>query len=759
MDAFQYSPLGADDNIRLLRVDGLSSDGSLLCSLIAVNRRKLPAGIAYTALSYRWGDPDDKGTLQIRNLDNATSCGDQYYRNSLPLATLEMLLDMYANGWIAKAWIWLDYLCLHQADTEEKNVQVRHMSSVYELAEKVIVYAGPELSHTGLAVVFWNKLHSVFESLPQRDEAGKWISISPGTILETTQTSWRGPEWQALLEHFLRPWFGRLWTIQEAVLPRHVIFVWGRFSLTWDEVRRFEDWERRASLCRLIGGGSRFWTVSKTIMSLCYLRSNRAGMSKGWQCTLADAISSCDGAEAADPRDRIYGLLGLLFGPDGDLGVRPDYSEYNTARDVYTEATRRFTLQRDSFDIMYFAGIGWPRKISELPSWVPDFSGALNGSPGTHLRAGKGPAPCIIKALESEGNNLTLQLIIVDRIAAIQDFSTAPESHLESHDIAPDPLAVWYLSTAIQVVCERHPTPWSTECIRAFWLTLMFNTTLNDDKSDGSSPMPASYGDAFASLEVVARSGVLPSAPVQQASQVDSDRLLACVMGRMSEHAISLLGNGEPALVPRMARTDDVIAVALCARAPFVLRPSGAVENDSDWDAKPALQISAPTNFRREDISIPGLTPEQQTFIRAKAKADAERMYMHLQPLQSSPSTNFAERPAPSLKPTFEQFTTPRPAPSPGLQHASTFSGLAGSRESTGERRGSFGGIGERVRAHGRKISEVVGSGKPAGYRELGSGVEMKGLMEAQGGEVRIGGESWGSDGEVGKGMAEGGRI
>ncbi|KAK6432620.1 hypothetical protein LTR95_011213 [Oleoguttula sp. CCFEE 5521] len=184
-----------------------------------------------------------------------------------------------------------------------------------------------------------------------------------------------------------------------------------------------------------------------------------------------------------------------------------------------------------------------------------------------------------------------------------------------------------------------------------------------------------------------------------------------------------------------------------------------SADSDSDWDSKPALQISAPTNFRREDISIPGLTPEQQSFIRAKAKADAERMYMHLQALQSSPSTTFAERPGPSLKPTFEQFTTPRSAPSPGLQHASTFSGLAGTRESQGERRGSFGGIGERVRAHGRKISEVVGSGKPAGYQGLGSGVEMKGLMEAQGGKVRISGESWGSEGEVEKSVVEGGRI
>ncbi|KAF2494013.1 hypothetical protein BU16DRAFT_62015 [Lophium mytilinum] len=42
---------------------------------------------------------------------------------------------------------------------------------------------------------------------------------------------------------------------------------------------------------------------------------------------------------------------------------------------------------------------------------------------------------------------------------------------------------------------------------------------------------------------------------------------------------------------------------------------------------KPSLQISSPTDVRRVDICMPGLTAEHQAFIRSKAAADATRMF------------------------------------------------------------------------------------------------------------------------------------
>ncbi|KAK0989905.1 hypothetical protein LTS16_012518 [Friedmanniomyces endolithicus] len=84
-------------------------------------------------------------------------------------------------------------------------------------------------------------------------------------------------------------------------------------------------------------------------------------------------------------------------------------------------------------------------------------------------------------------------------------------------------------------------------------------------------------------------------------------------------------------------------------------------DRQDEEEERPALQISGPTNFRREEIKLPGLDPEQQRWIREKAIADAGRMYEHLSPLRSSPSGQFAADPrhraTTATLPSYEAFT------------------------------------------------------------------------------------------------------
>ncbi|QIW98815.1 hypothetical protein AMS68_004333 [Peltaster fructicola] len=106
--------------------------------------------------------------------------------------------------------------------------------------------------------------------------------------------------------------------------------------------------------------------------------------------------------------------------------------------------------------------------------------------------------------------------------------------------------------------------------------------------------------------------------------------------------------------------------------------------------------ISAPTDFRREDVSIPGLTEMQQTFIREVAKEDAKHMYEGLQPLRSSPSSTFTDRPLPP----YEEYASAKPTSSPRSPALSVGGGdiRRTSRESRLD----------RVRAHSRKISDAL---------------------------------------------------
>ncbi|TKA82485.1 hypothetical protein B0A55_02181 [Friedmanniomyces simplex] len=161
-------------------------------------------------------------------------------------------------------------------------------------------------------------------------------------------------------------------------------------------------------------------------------------------------------------------------------------------------------------------------------------------------------------------------------------------------------------------------------------------------------------------------------------------------------------------------------------------------DREDEEDQRPALQISGPTNFRREDIKLPGLDPEQQRWIREKAIADAGRMYEHLSPLRSSPSGQFADPHHTATLPSYEEFTTPRPAPA--LAPASTSS----------VRRTSVGSHAlDRVRAHTRKISNSLT--KPlGGYQAVGVGAGGLGMgtgMRTGGGGA--GGREYGSPYEM----------
>ncbi|KAI7468311.1 hypothetical protein KC357_g6772 [Hortaea werneckii] len=180
-----------------------------------------------------------------------------------------------------------------------------------------------------------------------------------------------------------------------------------------------------------------------------------------------------------------------------------------------------------------------------------------------------------------------------------------------------------------------------------------------------------------------------------------------------------------------------------------------------------SLQISGPTNFRREDISIAGLDPEHQAWIREKAKADAQKMWAHLQPLHSSPSSHFADPNNKTSLPSYEDFTQPRPAPpttsSPAAGAGATATTTTTTRTSVHSQRrisassspgpttATAAALVDKIKAHTRKISGSLGNsltgyhhyqasgGKLGGWGESGTPYEMRSLIDPHHSSARDG--------------------
>jgi hypothetical protein len=119
------------------------------------------------------------------------------------------------------------------------------------------------------------------------------------------------------------------------------------------------------------------------------LEGARMKMRRREYTTLYLILISLYWLQAGDPRDKIYGVLGIIDGA-AELNIRPNYGI--SIRDLYSNVTRNIMLKEKSLGLLAMAGVGWPTEtLGLLPSWTPDFTnyGANNWDTRTWDASGK----------------------------------------------------------------------------------------------------------------------------------------------------------------------------------------------------------------------------------------------------------------------------------------------------------------------------------------------------------------------------------
>ncbi|KAI0189449.1 heterokaryon incompatibility protein-domain-containing protein [Astrocystis sublimbata] len=576
---FQYEALATEESLRLLRVDqGDIKTGVLSCTLFHIDRYHPPKGVSWTALSYRWGDEHDLIPMRLRSKvkkssNMASTTGAEFLA---PHSTVDMILQLYHSDRIAGKWIWVDYLCLNQRDLIEKGAQVGRIGTVFELSEETVAYMGPETSSTSMGVEIMKALSVLFKQLDEQHGDANTFTTTQEFVLEATGTSLDSPKWAALSELLSSPWFGRVWVIQEAVLPRSLVFVWGTYALTWHQLASLMRSDS-SYVFNWLAPSVRNVTALATLDNIHQLRGNRAKRAKDSECGLQTAVILSNKATSSDPRDRIYGLLGLLYGPNSDISIDPNYEPSNTVANVFTDATRKWTLQTGSLDLLYYAGIGLLREIKELPSWVPDYTQRVRYTPEQHLRAGMGsyiqvdPEP-----LGFLGTDLVVLAFEADTVTRVMSY-IEPESS-RSYRTTNEFILNYgptYLENAIRFVLQSNSAPWSERLLNCFVRTLTMNTGRDGASGLEEVPLPDIYDDVFAEMSVVQDLGIIKGSPMPK-PEITALHCQSFVTSTLwyVENTICTLARNEMALVPQGTSPGDVIAVFPGARLPFVLRPS-----------------------------------------------------------------------------------------------------------------------------------------------------------------------------------------
>lgn len=113
--------------IRLAVIAPGHESEAINCALIKASIFEQPS--PYKALSYTWGEGSAARPI---NIDGHTF----FVRRNLERA-LRSFRDQEEE-----TWIWIDAICINQADIEERNKHILYIHMVYQRAAEVVVWLG-----------------------------------------------------------------------------------------------------------------------------------------------------------------------------------------------------------------------------------------------------------------------------------------------------------------------------------------------------------------------------------------------------------------------------------------------------------------------------------------------------------------------------------------------------------------------------------------------------------------------------------------
>jgi hypothetical protein len=268
--------------------------------------------------------------------------------------------------------LWIDQICIDQENIPERNQQVGMMRNIYRGAEKVIIWLGDKENDSDMAIDFIPILVMVMELL------GPGQSLSAHNATSFGLPNCPSRPWLALGHLLRRPWFQRVWTVQECVLAREAVIYCGEKEMPWKMIEallisRSMETQPIFQTCvsyMSINGDPPVRTALRQVLGVF---QERLMLSQSIRATdMADILRTYRDCLSTDPRDKLFAFLGCVSDSTRLLYSPPDYRR--SIRDVYTEVAVVSLTKFGHLKVLTHAGIGSQDHKHTLPSWVADWS-------------------------------------------------------------------------------------------------------------------------------------------------------------------------------------------------------------------------------------------------------------------------------------------------------------------------------------------------------------------------------------------------
>ncbi|KAJ4363410.1 hypothetical protein N0V83_009703 [Neocucurbitaria cava] len=367
-------------DIRVLDLQPGSRNDDLKCDIRTVS---LDAKPDFETLSYVWGQAPARDSIEVS------------HQRMLITPNLYSALRRlrYEDK---RRTVWIDQLCINQWDAEDKANQVSLMRDIYRVCSHCVMWLGeiPDSTHgfdheDAEAVFEFIRYVAEMDLEQPSDDNTTTTTTAPAppssdhhhhlddedlpTLFQNTPSGTTARKAFAAFAMYGNPWWRRIWTIQEAILPHTASFHWGPLSIARSSIILAAQRLKNGSRGFLAAFSPLFQARRRQHDELLrWLLYPVHGILHSWNGEVPlDLFMRWRHRQATDARDKVYALLGLL--PAKVLPSAQACSYALSVPELFAQVTT---------DLMRYEGGLRPlvaasemvHVTEELPSWAIDFA-------------------------------------------------------------------------------------------------------------------------------------------------------------------------------------------------------------------------------------------------------------------------------------------------------------------------------------------------------------------------------------------------
>jgi hypothetical protein len=358
----------------------------------------------YIAISYHWGDEKaERYRIECNSTTHAV--------------TLEAFRALHRIRHVSeRTYVWIDSLCINQANNGEKNKQVAMMCDIYRGAKRLAAYLGESATlSTGSSNDSQDAAQFLLALLSDYRAGRSYLLVDSCSTTDCRAEARidnmkYGAEMCMPHAGFLEgglhqlveiQWFERMWIKQEIWASASIVVHYGSLKMTWSALKAWGELYHstlenvvppayQARITELANKLKRFLSPLDQASSEDYLCARERDLPNPFLDpeNNLDFIhvhnkASVGRAACSDQKDRIYALLAM-----STLGTarssQPSESAFHVEWEESTVSTfirlAEYIIRRDGSVFLLLLNEAFPRPLGagvvegvQLPSWVPDW--------------------------------------------------------------------------------------------------------------------------------------------------------------------------------------------------------------------------------------------------------------------------------------------------------------------------------------------------------------------------------------------------